>query len=130
LDQAGFTNDKRSIQPTFDEEFIESYKKAKADLAIAIEDGDDKERIRLETVIEDMEAAAKKCAGLRGKPRDMNNPHDNLRPRINGTLRTAYKNIASWSPQLANHFGSCISSVGDSYCYRPAAPSPAWIVSQ
>ena len=79
--------------------------------------------------IENHEAELRKATGLGGKSRDLNNPFDNLRPTIYGSLKRAFKKLRQSNPpmtELASHFDNSISSELGAFIYSPTGNVPVW----
>jgi hypothetical protein len=89
--------------------------------------GDNDQYNRLEAAIKALSKSLKSMINNRGQSRDLNNPADKMRPRIQGTLGTACQKLRKAAcVQLAEHFKNSISSETDSFVYRPGTPCPAW----
>ncbi|HUY32964.1 MAG TPA: hypothetical protein VMV69_09300 [Pirellulales bacterium] len=128
LDQR-IVNDQQSRQATLDatakKEADKQLRELGADIEQAMKDNDLAELGRLQQEHDDLVTHLTTATGIGGKDRDMNNPLDKLRPRIFGTLGTAYKKLRSSKPpmkELADHFESSISSEGPTFIYRPLHP--------
>jgi len=76
--------------------------------------------------IDKLESSLMQAMGLTGRSRDINSEADKLRPKILGTLKTAYGHLRKARPsmkELANHFEAAISSESGVFLvYRPTTP--------
>jgi len=128
--------DQRSKQPLLDSEGnTKIYKKIqseKADLEKYKRNNDNAQAQLCEEQIEKLAEYLRKATGLGGRDRNLNANHNRLRPKISGTLSTAYKKLYNADPsmkKLAEHFESSIfaDGTGTSFIYQPAlTPSPEW----
>jgi hypothetical protein len=118
--------DSHSIQPVLDStakhEACEQLTELNNDLDRARRNNDEAEITRLEQEKERLESSLLAVVGLAGRDRDLNNPADKLRPRINNALKTSYEKLRSAQPtlqKLAEHFNASIRSTGLTYIYEP-----------
>ena len=125
--------DTQSWQPAFDGEALkrigERLRQAKADLERAEMQNDTVEAEHCREEIEKLTRELSSSTGIGGKQRDLNNPLDKLRPKIEGTLTTAYEKLRGANPSmkvLADHFENAIGAEIDSYIYSPAGTAPKW----
>ena len=123
--------DGQSHQPVADGETLKQLaakrKQLKADIESA---GSDMERNELETELAAVEAAAKGMRGLDGKPRDMNNPLDKLRPKLLKRISTAVRQLREANlDRLADDFDSAVTSEAGCLVYRPAVEGLTWNVT-
>ena len=82
--------------------------------------GSELERTELQESLDKLLAAIKSMLGLNGKPRDMNNPLDKIRPRILSRKKTAVARIRECGlPELANHFDLAINTKEGCLVYEP-----------
>ncbi len=89
-------------------------------------DNDYGELERLQRAKEELISSLKRDLGLGGKSRNLNNPADKLRPRIQGTLNTAYKKLRAYRMEkLADHFSKNIRADRVVFVYDPAS-APPW----
>lgn len=95
----------------------------KADIANA---DSDMEREELQSELDTLEDAAKGMKGLNGKPRDLNNPNDRLRPKIDGRIKTACKAMEGRFPNLSQHFANTCGAEGGFFVYTPGIPDMKW----
>ena len=116
---------RRSTQPVFDDQaLVESGKELKALIEQrnqSQEDGKEDEYQELTRRIDDLTSQIEAGLTKNGKAKDLNSMLDKLRPRIFGTLRTAYKKMREAEPPLnevANHFEAAISSESPCFTYR------------
>lgn len=103
-------------------------KQLKADIESA---GSDMERGELEAELAKLEETAKGMKGLKGKPRDLNNPLDKLRPKLLKRISTAGDRLREANlNKLADHFGLTVSSESGCLVYRPAIDGLTWNVAK
>jgi hypothetical protein len=138
LDLAGADDrlraDRRTRQDVLDpdakRDIVEELNDLHADLERARARNNTVEADLAEKAIEQLTQHLLQAAGLGGKSRDLNNPFDQLRPRIHGQLKTVYQAMRDSNPpmsRLAEHFESSITSEGGStFVYRPARTRPPW----
>lgn len=81
----------------------------------------DLERCELQTKVDDLTTAIKAMKGLNGKPRDMNNHLDKIRPKVLDRKKTAVARIREHGlPDLADHFDLAINTKEGCLVYEPA----------
>lgn len=127
-------NDRHSKQPVWDDQMrqqvADELTRLKAELARAERDHDEAAADRARAEIQELKEQAVADLGQNFSPRDMNNPFNRLRPKIWGTLKTAFKNLrASGLVTLAEHFETAIAAdgTGRSFVYSPVTtPPPTW----
>jgi hypothetical protein len=125
--------DQRTRQPVLDKEakdrLSREYAELKAELERAQDNNDLGETERLQTELAALEEQMRAATGIRGRPRDLNNPLDTLRANIHGALKRAYELLRKSAPpmaKLAEHFEASISSESGCFIYRPAAQEITW----
>jgi hypothetical protein len=127
-------NDRRTPQPAVDDpgrrEIVERLQELRGDLDKAEQENNTVDADVARAEIDQLEASLVSTHGLGGKPRDLNNLYNKLRPKIQGRLRTVYKAMRESDPpmtKLADHFALSISAEsGSGFIYRPAADPPPW----
>jgi hypothetical protein len=125
--------DAHSRQPAADEQALtqlrERLEGAQADLERAKADNNSVEQDHCREEIDVVKTQLKLLTGIGGKPRDLNNRTDKLRPSIHASLKRAYEKLRMARPpmnDLASHFKASTSAEADAFVYRPVGPAPAW----
>lgn len=87
----------------------------------------DDEKAEAQQQLAELNAEALKLVSLRGKPRDLNNPINKLRPKLLKRKRTACNQMKKCGlSELADHFDLSIGSEDGCLVYRSVVPSVAW----
>lgn len=74
--------------------------------------------------------AIRAMTGLNGKPRDLNNPINKLRPKLWKRIEAARDKIRkAGCGELADHFQAAVRSELGCIVYRPIRPQPKWVVT-
>ncbi len=123
--------DGRSRQPVADGETMKQLAAKRKQLKSDIEAAEsDMERNELKAELVKLEESAKGMTGLKGKSRDLNNPLNNLRPKILGRKATAIAQIRKWNmPTLADHFELTVTTEAGCVIYSPGDPNLSWDTS-
>lgn len=90
----------------------------------------DYERADSQEKLDKCNEAIRAMTGLNGKPRDLNNPNDRLRARVDGRIKTACRAIENTCPSLARHFFDTCGAEGPLYIYTPGIARFKWDTSE
>lgn len=129
--------DERSRQPVADREAMEQLAAKRKQLLADIENieptdpSSDMERSELQAKLDLLNNAVRSMTGLRGKPRDINNLLDRLRPKLTNRIKTVYRKLRKENlKKLADHFEATVSSESDCFVYRPGLENLTWDITQ
>ncbi len=123
--------DSQSIQPVANSQTRDDITAKRRGLKADIERADTElERTELQEELNRLETDAAKLFGLKGKPRDVNNPNNRLRPKIHGRIKDACKKLKTCKPKpfpmIADHFELTIGADGACMKYSPSIPNLLW----
>lgn len=120
--------DGQSPQPVADAQALKDIRAEGRQLLIDIETAESEmERNELQQKLSNLEATTKGMMGIKGNPRDLNNPNDGFRSTIHKQLNRIYDKLGESMPQLVGHFRlSCGASGGDGFVYAPAGLNITW----
>lgn len=119
--------DPHSRQPVADGETFNQIAAERKRHQMDLENADnDLDRTELQQKIEKLDAAAMQLKGIKGKPRDLNNPFNKLRPKIFDRIKTAINEIRPTMPAAAEHFDLAIKSESGRFIYSPDDPNVKW----
>lgn len=123
--------DGRSRQFVADGETNTQLAAKRKELKVDIEAAEsDMERNELLAELDKLEAGAKAMKGLKGKPRDLNNPNDLLRPKFLDRKTTAVARIRECGlPNLADHFDLAVTTKQGGLLYSPGVSNLCWDTS-
>ncbi len=124
--------DSQSKQPIANSQTRQDITDKRRDLQTEIERADSElDKSELHDELEKLNAGASKLFGLKGMPRDVNNPNDKLRPKIHGRIGDACEKLKTCKPKpfpkIAEHFKLTTGATdGACFVYKPGIPNLLW----
>ena len=123
--------DGQSRQPIIEADELRLLNTARKRYQAEVDDAEnDTERRDSQEMLNKCIEAIRAMTGNKGKPRDLNNPNDRLRPKIDGRIKTACNAVQITCPKLAEHFAATCSADGPCYVYSPGIARLKWDTSE